>query len=100
MQLNCWKCGGTIQVSPGTPLGKRETCPKCDADVHSCRNCQFYDPGKHNQCAEPQAEWVGDKEAANYCDYFQPNPTLLARGERSSTKTQDVKKKFDSLFKI
>jgi plasmid stabilization system protein ParE len=24
------------------------------------------------------AEWVGDKEAANPCHYFQPNPTVMA----------------------
>ncbi|HUU12366.1 MAG TPA: hypothetical protein VM182_01505 [Terriglobia bacterium] len=97
MQFNCWKCGTAIQVSAGTKVGKREACPKCDADLHSCRNCQFYDPGKHNQCAEPQAEWVRYKEEANYCDYFQPNPVLSA--SRGPSPSQDTKKKFDSLFK-
>ena len=24
----------------------------------------------HNQCEELVAEWVSDKERANYCDYF------------------------------
>jgi hypothetical protein len=98
MQSNCWKCGTAISLDSGSKVGKRETCPKCDADLHSCRNCQFYDLGKHNQCAEPQAEWVRDKEAANYCDYFSPNTGLGA--VRPSSPSQDVKKKFDSLFKF
>ncbi len=89
-----------IELAPASRLGARDTCPRCDADLHSCRNCQFYDPSKHNQCAEPQAEWVRDKEASNYCDYFQPNPVLYARNHRAPSSAEDAKKKFDSLFKI
>lgn len=96
MRFSCSKCGEVIEVSER--VGTRETCPHCDADLHSCRNCRFFDPGKHNQCAETQAEWVGDKEAANYCDYFQPNPVLMAKGSHSS-KRDEAKKRFDSLFK-
>jgi len=97
MRLSCWKCGEAFELAAGSRVGTRDTCSHCDADLHCCRNCRFYDLGKHNQCAETQAEWVGDKEAANYCDYFSPHPGLGAR-KRSSTP-QDAKKKFDSLFK-
>ncbi len=86
-------------MPPGGRVGTRDACARCDADLHCCRNCRFYDPAKHNQCSEPQAEWVRDKEAANYCDYFQPN-TALARAGRSSSPAENAKKKFDSLFKI
>lgn len=100
MQFTCWKCGEVIEVTAAASrVGARETCPKCDADLHCCRNCQLYDPAKHNQCAETQAEWVRDKEAANYCDYFSPNPVLSA-GKRSSSPGGDAKKRFDSLFKV
>jgi hypothetical protein len=97
MLFNCWKCGEKVTYPSGSRVGTRDTCPKCDSDLHCCHNCHFYDPGKHNQCAEPQAEWVRDKEAANYCDYFQPNPILMAR--ETSSKADDAKKKFSSLFK-
>jgi hypothetical protein len=98
MTFSCWKCGETIQYPTGSRVGNRDACPKCDADLHACRNCQFYDPGKHNQCTENQAEWVRDKEAGNYCDYFSPGAILRA-GNRSSPSS-DAKKKFDSLFKV
>ncbi len=99
MQFSCFKCGQLIEYPAGSPIGKRDTCTKCDADLHCCKNCRFYDPAKHNQCAETQAEWVRDKDAANYCDYFSPNPVLLAQGERSPSSADSAKKKFDSLFK-
>lgn len=96
--MNCWKCGNSIELAPGTRVGTRDACPRCDSDLHSCRNCRHYDPAKHNQCAEPQAEWVRDKEAANYCDYFSPHT-----GFRTSPRPsggEEARKKFDSLFKI
>ncbi len=99
MRFICWKCGEGIQAPPASRVGTRDTCPQCDSDLHCCRNCQFYDPAKHNQCSEPQAEWVRDKEAANYCDYFSPNPVLMARGGPTSSKPEGARKKFDSLFK-
>ncbi len=100
MQFSCWKCGEVIELQPAGRVAARDACLRCDIDLHCCRNCQFYDPSKNNQCAEPQAVWVREKEAANYCDYFRPNPVLLARSRRPATKAEDAKKKFDSLFKI
>ncbi len=98
MTFSCCKCGEKIEYPSGSPVGKRDTCPKCDADLHCCRNCRYYDPGKHNQFAETQAEWVRYKEEANFCDYFSPNPILMARGGSASAPA-DAKKKFDSLFR-
>jgi hypothetical protein len=100
LQFNCWKCGEAIQLPAGSRVGSRDVCPRCDADLHVCRNCQFYDRSKNNQCAEPQAEWTREKEAANYCDYFSPNPVLMARRDPASSPTAEARRKFDSLFKI
>ena len=98
----CWKCGNAINLASGSRVGNRDTCPQCESDLHACRNCRHYDPAKHNQCAETQAEWVRDKEATNYCDWFSPAVMRRAGALGSSigadTKS-DAKKKFDSLFK-
>ena len=99
MLFHCWKCGGRIGYPTGSRVGQRDTCPKCNSNLHSCRNCQFYDPSKNNQCAEPQAEWVRDKAAANLCNYFAPNPALFASGDSPASKADETKQKFDSLFK-
>jgi len=100
--FTCWKCGATINLPAGSRVGNRDVCPSCDADLHSCRNCDFYDPSKNNQCSEPQAEWQRDKENANYCDYFRPGARSGAAksGSRAGSSVSDAKKKFDSLFKI
>jgi hypothetical protein len=96
--MTCWKCGNSIDLAPATRVGTRDVCPSCDSDLHSCRNCRHYDPAKHNQCAEPQAEWVRDKEASNYCDSFSPGGARS--GPRSTAGGENARKKFDSLFKF
>ena len=96
--LNCHSCGEQFPLHPGDKIARADTCASCGLHMHSCRNCRHFDPSKNNQCAEPQAEWVSDKERANFCDYFEPRTSVdLVRRSRS---TPDVAAKaFDSLFK-
>ena len=64
-------CAG-CQADLGRPerVGRRDTCPRCSADLHTCRQCRFHDPHAANGCREPQAERVLDPTRANFCDYF------------------------------
>ncbi len=61
-------------------VGRRDTCSKCGVDLHSCRQCRFYDPRAYNECSEPQAERVLDKIRSNFCDYFTPADSACSPG--------------------
>ena len=93
--MNCWHCGREIDTRER--VGFRDSCPGCDRPLHACRNCEFYDPAYHNQCREPAAEPVVDKDRANFCEYFAPS-----RGGRSAAagvaKTA-VESKLETLFR-
>jgi len=65
----CFSCGRTLDVNDRP--GRRDQCPSCGADVRVCLNCRFYDAGACNECREPLADRVVDKEKANFCDYFE-----------------------------
>jgi hypothetical protein len=95
----CHNCGREIKVV-GKVL-RTDECPHCDADVHCCKNCRHFDPGKNNQCSESQAEYVREKDRANFCDYFEPNNRvpLTSRGGSQISNRDDVRKAFDNLFK-
>jgi hypothetical protein len=95
----CHNCGREIKIV--AKVRHRDECPHCNADMHCCKNCRFFDPGKNNQCSEPLAEYVRDKLAANYCDYFEPNNRvpLTSRGGAQTVQVDDVRKAFDNLFK-
>lgn len=70
-QLVCWKCGGSLDAVT-LPLRRLETCPACEAELHVCRMCEFYDTTVAHACREPVAEEVRDKTQANFCDYLRP----------------------------
>jgi len=42
----------------------------CRADLRVCLNCAFYDPRVAQQCRERRAEPVLEKDAGNFCEYF------------------------------
>ncbi|MBI1908752.1 MAG: hypothetical protein HYS22_01085 [Deltaproteobacteria bacterium] len=69
MKGSCFSCGREIESSDR--IGRSESCPGCHADLHCCRNCEFYDPSAYNECHEPVAERVLDKERSNFCDCFK-----------------------------
>jgi len=64
----CSSCGARLDIEGR--IGREETCPNCHAYLHSCLHCQFHDEHAHNQCREPDAEWVSDKQKANFCEFF------------------------------
>jgi len=68
MTRHCHKCGEPWKIS-GLP-GRGETCMKCRADLRVCLNCVFYDPRVAQQCRERRAEPVLEKDAGNFCEYF------------------------------
>jgi hypothetical protein len=97
---SCARCGKEISVARRVSRG--ETCPHCGAWLHSCVNCRFYSPGRHNDCMESEAELVCDKEASNFCDFFAFADSRIADLKTGRTSPEDRKKKardaFDKLF--
>lgn len=77
------------------PVGRGEECPACGVDVRCCMNCTSYDAQAPNQCREPMAEWIADREKANFCEWF----TLGRRsGERYGAAAEESKKRLEALF--
>jgi len=81
------------EVTTSGRVGFRDECPHCGADLHSCVHCRFHEAGAYNECREPNAERVGDKEKANRCEYFQP-----AAGQGAAL-ADNAKAKLEALFK-
>ncbi len=72
-ELQCYRCGATLSALT-LPLRRLEECPQCEVQLHICRMCVNFAPGRPKQCVEDDAEEVSNKTAANFCDYFQPSP--------------------------
>ncbi len=95
--MNCWHCASAIEVEER--VGFRDCCPRCDRAVHVCRNCTFFEPGAHNQCREPMAELVADKDRANFCEYFAPVAARTAAMPSAQAGGGSARGKLEELFK-
>ena len=90
----CWKCGNNVEFET---ISRNSECPVCHADLHSCRNCEYYSPGSHYDCHETVQEIVTDKERANFCDSFKIKRQWNG-SSGGSDKADLAKNAFDSLF--
>jgi hypothetical protein len=91
----CFFCKKEIDIED--KVGRAESCPFCRSDLHCCLNCRFYDEKAYNQCREPQAERVVEKDKANFCEYFSfRDASHLFSQEDEQRK---AKEKLDALFK-
>jgi hypothetical protein len=86
MATTCHRCGDVLDIDG--PVGRRTTCPHCDADLHTCLNCKHYDETAAHECREPHADHFVDKEASNACELFQLGDGA-ARRKRSSKAARD-----------
>jgi hypothetical protein len=91
--MDCYRCGTPFD---GERVPVRAVCPRCSAFLHCCRNCDFYAPGLANDCREPRAERVADKEQGNFCDWFRSGARKRPADAPSSGSARDA---LDALFK-
>ena len=94
--MKCFSCDDAIGLAAGERVGFRDTCDKCNADLHVCRNCDFHDPSAYNECRESSSERVSDRERANRCDYFSPGEGGGGAAAASATRARTD---LDALFK-
>ena len=88
----CFKCGELLDPAF---TGRRDECSGCRADVHVCKNCQHYDSAVYNECREPQADRVLEKDRSNFCDYFK----LGGAGQSAAESRDAARAALDALFK-
>jgi hypothetical protein len=94
MSVGCYKCGAELSLAPGQNVSRQEECPKCYANIHCCKMCEFYDTSAYNECREPTADRILEKEKPNFCDYFK-----LSGKSSGSNNKDDVMAAANALFK-
>ena len=94
VEAPCAFCGKDLALER---VGFRDECPHCDEPLHCCLQCSNYAPGKSNDCAEPQAELVRDKDRNNLCEWYKFGPRGSAR--ESGLSRDDAEAMLKDLFK-
>ena len=93
MVIRCAGCGTVLAADMDT-TGK---CPRCGYELHSCKQCVFFDPSARFECLKPITERIAKKDARNECTFYRPRTTV--ERETSSPKPTDARAAFENLFK-
>jgi hypothetical protein len=92
----CQACSTVVELED--PIGRSTRCARCGADLRCCLNCRFYDLSSYNECAEPSAERILEKDRANFCDYFSPSAAVRSAGVAAEKKSDGLSE-LEKLFR-
>ena len=96
MPILCYKCQTELKdFEEGHRVGRDEDCPHCKTSLRCCKMCLFYDPNSYNECKEPVAQRIVEKEKANFCDYFK-----LGSVNNNNSSTDKLLEEANKLFKF
>ena len=98
MVSRCAQCGTVLQAVGELP----ERCPKCGFELHSCKQCTYFDPSSRFECMQPIPERIARKDAKNTCTFYA---IRVIREKETSTpasaasRPDDARRAFENLFK-
>lgn len=93
--VKCANCGVPAPAS----ITSTTTCSKCKAELHSCRQCSYFDPSAHFECSNKKVvKRIVNKNANNLCELFAPR-TVVERQTSSGGAPTDARAAFAKLFK-
>jgi predicted RNA-binding Zn-ribbon protein involved in translation (DUF1610 family) len=92
----CSQCGTLLQ-SLSEPVGQ---CPKCGFELHSCKQCSYFDTSSRFECTQPIPERIPRKDQLNNCAFYSIR--VMVEKETSTPKAlrpNDARQAFENLFK-
>jgi predicted RNA-binding Zn-ribbon protein involved in translation (DUF1610 family) len=92
----CAQCGTLLQ-SITDPVGQ---CPKCGFDLHSCKQCEHFDPSSRFECNQPIPQRISPKDKQNDCAFYSMRVSLEKEtSSKGMARPNDARQAFDNLFK-
>lgn len=91
----CAQCGTVLQMLT-EPVGQ---CPKCGFELHSCKQCTYFDPASRFECTQPIPERIPRKDAKNECTFYSIRMMVEKETSASAVRVDDARKAFENLFK-
>lgn len=91
--FNCWSCGRTTEMID--KVTRADLCPHCGVDMHSCKNCEHWDPDRPERCCDESFPYAEDPERANLSSRFEPRHGLYPRSDDAGR----ARARLDELFR-
>lgn len=96
--IRCSICGVTLPPS-FSEVGTTSQCPKCATDLHTCKNCVYFDPGARFECSEPIPQRIGNKNDRNDCRFFEIQTALEKATTSVRERPLEPREMFERLFR-
>ncbi len=107
-RARCSNCGAVL--TPG--FDAEGTCPKCQFELHCCKQCRYFDTGVRFECTQPIPDRITPKDVKNHCTFYAFR-TTVEKDTAPTTYTQpnnvpppmapsrplDARQAFENLFK-
>ncbi len=92
----CSQCGTVLP-----PLGEIPVrCPKCGFELHSCKQCMYFDPSSRFECMQLVPERIPRKDVKNECALYAIRVTTEKETTTpAAAKPASAREAFDNLFK-
>lgn len=94
MSVKCYNCQASLSLASNIDISRNEECENCYSNLRCCKMCSFYDKTSYNECREPTANRIVEKEKANFCDFFKMGEST---GEKDAKV--DILAQANALFK-
>ena len=105
----CFSCSTTLPPD----VDFNGVCPKCNTELHCCKQCSHFEPSTLFQCLKPIPARIAVKDKANTCALFSPRVTVAREGTASDgpgsepvnvgppapRNPEDARNAFDKLFR-
>ncbi len=93
--MRCAACGTVL--APDIDTAGR--CPRCNFELHSCKQCACFDPGSRFECSRPVTARIARKDARNECTLYEARTTVEKETSSSRSRPPDARSAFENLFK-
>ena len=90
--VKCAACGAKAPA-----ISADSSCAKCKADLHTCRQCTYFDPSARFECRKTITARIVNKNARNACELFAARSVV--ERETGSGRPTDARQAFANLFK-
>lgn len=92
------RCGGCGVILP-TGLDPNGKCPRCGFELHSCKQCVYFDPASRFECTQPIPARISKKDARNDCTFYSLRTTVERQTSPGASRPDDPRTAFERLFK-
>lgn len=97
----CAQCGTLLP----SDIESTARCPKCGFELHSCRQCTYFDTSSRFECLQPIPERIARKDERNLCSFYsmrvrvEKETSTPVSPSSSPSRPEDARKAFENLFK-